>query len=126
MTNQKPITPPSELVQQWLGNYFGRIISGEPLPSEKFLATQAARWGADQELDQCVEWLISNEAPTLAAALQAGRRPKSKSLAEQKQAIHDEIHQLLEQISASNAGALAVAEPIRAALERLRELEGNQ
>ena len=59
MTNNfySPITPPPELIQQWLGEYFGCIVNGEPSASERYLATQAARWGADQELEACCEWL---------------------------------------------------------------------
>ena len=50
MTNQHPITPPPELVQQWLGTYFGTTLTGEVSKVELALATQAARWGADQQL----------------------------------------------------------------------------
>lgn len=55
--NNHPITPPPELIQQWLGEYFGCIVNGEPSASERYLATQAARWGADQELEACCEWI---------------------------------------------------------------------
>ena len=78
----------------------------------------------DEELEACCA--LADERLQDGTSLRAARRPRPKSLAEQKQAIHDEIHQLLAQISANNAGALAVAESIRRALERLRELEGNQ
>jgi hypothetical protein len=47
MTNH-PITPPPELVQQWLGTYFGTTVTGEVSGVELALATQAARWGADR------------------------------------------------------------------------------
>ena len=44
MTNQQhPITPPSELVTIWTGTPYGY--------------RQAARWGADQELEACCEWI---------------------------------------------------------------------
>ena len=45
MSNQHPITPPLELVQQWLGIYFGTTVTGEVSGVELALATQAARWG---------------------------------------------------------------------------------
>jgi hypothetical protein len=35
-----------------------------------------ARWGADQELEACVNWLIENQNPRWALALEAARRPK--------------------------------------------------
>ena len=53
MTDNHPITPPPELVQQWLGTYFGTTVTGEVSEVELALATQAARWGANQELKAC-------------------------------------------------------------------------
>ena len=49
MTQEHPITPPSELVQQWVDN-----LAPEGMLS---FATQAARWGADQELLACGNYL---------------------------------------------------------------------
>ena len=79
------ITPPPELVQQWLGEFFGCIVSGELSDSERFLAARAAQWGADQELEACYEW-VKNECgnegwgfDTLPAELRAARRPKPPS-----------------------------------------------
>jgi len=45
--SKHPITPPPELVQQWRNAAppFG-------LNRETWIATQAARWGADQELEE--------------------------------------------------------------------------
>ena len=45
MTNPHPITPPPELVQQWINEEDGLTA--------KHIATQAARWGSDQELEAC-------------------------------------------------------------------------
>lgn len=111
------LTPPPELVEEWLR---------ERPPGElahAFLATQAARWGADQELEACVEWLlIANTNPRWALALQEARRPKPPSLAEEA----------LEQLSSIGTafkiayGGDLVDTPIRRALERLQELEGAQ
>jgi hypothetical protein len=47
-----PITPPPELVMQWLED---PPEDGE-FGISKHIATQAARWGADQELEACCEW----------------------------------------------------------------------
>jgi len=45
-----PITPPFELLQQWATEYWGN--PGESIGcGEKYIAHQAARWGADQELE---------------------------------------------------------------------------
>jgi hypothetical protein len=60
-----PITPPPELVEQWrnLPEYTdGRqkmimvTLSREKLQD---IATKAANWGADQELEACCEWLLT-------------------------------------------------------------------
>jgi hypothetical protein len=81
MTNQHPITPPPELVNQWCDK--------DPGGFEMFdrLATQAARWGADQELEACCEWLLADfhYVPVcgLIEDLRAARRPKPPSLKEQ-------------------------------------------
>jgi hypothetical protein len=82
MTNH-PITPPPELVQQWLGTYFGSTVTGEVSDVELVLATQAARWGSDQELEACVNWLIENQNPRWAHVLHSARRPKPPTLKEQ-------------------------------------------
>ena len=55
MTNH-PITPPIELARQW--SVSSPIQhSDESWAYELFIAHQAARWGADQELEACCEWL---------------------------------------------------------------------
>ena len=49
MSNQHPITPPPDLVEEWFNN--------SPIDRGLTLATQAAQWGADQELEACCEWV---------------------------------------------------------------------
>ena len=108
---QHPIIPPPELVREWAQ------INGEK-DLERFwmrLAIQAARWGADLELEACCAWLIANDNPRWALALQEGRRPKPPSLAEQ---ALDAIDEEREDIT------LVSYKVIRRALERLQELEG--
>jgi hypothetical protein len=80
--NNHPITPPSELVQQWLGNHFGTTVRGEVSDVELAIATQAARWGSDQELEACCEWTWDSDGYYAALALRADRRPKPPSLKE--------------------------------------------
>jgi hypothetical protein len=79
MTNQHPITPPPELVQQWINEEDG-LTAGH-------IATQAARWGADQELEACVEWLedadLDDSQKVSWVNLRAARRPKPPTLKEQ-------------------------------------------
>jgi hypothetical protein len=87
MTNQHPITPPPELVQQWINEEDG-LTAGH-------IATQAARWGADQELEACcseVQWL---ESTSTAIKIRDRRRPKPRTLKEQALALvsHDFLNQ---------------------------------
>jgi hypothetical protein len=86
MTDLHPITPPPELVQQWLGTYFGTTVTGEVSLVELALATEAARWGADQELEACCEVLsqeLVRDGKNAATDLRIIRRPKPPSLKEQ-------------------------------------------
>jgi hypothetical protein len=80
MTENHIITPPPELVQQWTREY-DRM---DPHPNiEPFIATRAAQWGADQELEACCEWLhawTQDKHPGGIENLRAARRPKPKSL----------------------------------------------
>jgi hypothetical protein len=82
-----PITPPPELVQQWLGEFFGCTVSGELSDSERFLAASAAQWGADQELEACCHCFARDLRESLALELRARRRPKPPSLKEQAIAV---------------------------------------
>ena len=94
MTNQHPITPPPELVQQWINEEDG-LTAGH-------IATQAARWGADQqlkldaeqiaqayqkgadqELDACLLCLRNSGYEKIAQCLHDDRRPEPPSLKEQ-------------------------------------------
>jgi hypothetical protein len=90
MTNQKhPITPPPELVQQWINEEDG-LTAGH-------IATQAARWGSDQELEACVdvlrgqwEWDALGQCTSWKEfrdlseeILRAARRPNPPTLKEQ-------------------------------------------
>ena len=61
-----PITPPPELVAKWAGSMCGHY--------------EAARWGSDQELEACCEWLKGH---WIDEDLRKHRRPKPPSLKEQ-------------------------------------------
>ena len=75
MANQHPITPPPELVQQWINEENG-LTAGH-------IATQAAQWGADMELEACIEWMAGQDWTWTKAQLRAARRPKPPTLKEQ-------------------------------------------
>jgi hypothetical protein len=99
MTDYKhPITPPPELVRKW-----NEEAATAPMADQRYIATQAARWGADQqlqldaeqinrawqkgadqELEACCEWIGSEGlAGYTSRELRAARRPNPPSLKEQ-------------------------------------------
>ena len=80
MTQEHPINPPPELVREWATT---NGTSYEDLSALcQNIATQAARWGADTELEGCCEWL-SVPCPSYGRELRNARRPKPPSLKEQ-------------------------------------------
>ena len=106
-----PITPPLELVRQWSDS--SPIQYSEELWAyELFIAHQAARWGSDQELEACCEWLSFYSATSDARDLRAARRPKPPSLKEQALAE-------LETLSDYAHGLGCSESAIRRALEQL-------
>ena len=92
MTEQHPITPPPELVQQWVAEIWHEGTPVRVAASDLHIANEAAQWGADQELEACCDWMsectvgCSNE-------LRAVRRPKPLSLKEQALAALNEADQ---------------------------------
>jgi hypothetical protein len=83
---EHPITPPPELVQQWVDAYFGGTVAQTNFHLD--LANRAVQWGADQELKACCEWL-SVPCPSYGRELRNARRPKPQSLKEQAlKALH--------------------------------------
>jgi hypothetical protein len=91
MTDQHPITPPPELVQQWLcsDDYLWGPLEQKSITITanrlQNVATQAAQWGSDQELEACCKWLFESAYPHKVASvyLRTTRRPKPPSLKEQ-------------------------------------------
>jgi hypothetical protein len=77
------ITPPPELVQQWAHewNTLG-VRHPDATNTASYVATRAAQWAANQELEACCEW-VAEESPVAATELRAARRPKPPSLKEQ-------------------------------------------
>jgi hypothetical protein len=89
MMKTNPITPPRELVREWYGS--------EDCPDganalANYLCTQAAQWGADQELEACCEWFVRDWTDIETAdKLRAARRPKPPSLKEQALSLLNEF-----------------------------------
>jgi hypothetical protein len=92
MSNQHPITPSPELIQKWCGGsvqQWWKDTNGD-IHEFLILATQAAQWGADQQLEECCEQLKSIPSPLgipfgemASNALRNACRPKPPSLKEQ-------------------------------------------
>jgi hypothetical protein len=109
MTQQHPITPPDELIGEWIDTDEGgpNVISR--------IATRAAQWGADQELEACCEWMADETPTNYINALRAARRSKPPSLKEQ--ALEALAHIL------NNSSTQLGADTIRRALEQLPDNE---
>ncbi len=91
MTEQNLITPPPELVYEWAGNW---AQLGEPTRLPEFIATRAAKWGADAELEACCEWLDRRLfGRDEICQLRAARRPKPMTeLSPAAQAVLDAFY----------------------------------
>lgn len=117
--NNHPITPPPELVEQWDSECESDIDAA------MYLAIQAARWGADQQLEECEKyWMTHGISPEGVVRMREHLRPTPSSLAEQALTHIDAIlngnprkSTLMDKIEALRLS--------RRALERLRELESN-
>lgn len=85
MKTEHPISITGKLYEQWHEEW-QRIGGSWPL----YAATQAARWGADQELEACCDTLQRHAHWDLAVCeLMADRRPKPPSL-------KDELREIIE------------------------------
>ena len=81
MTQEHPITPPPDLMEHWLGDFW---------PQDALIA--AAQWGADQELESSCKMLYDRydrvrhatgfPGSDMSDWLRAARRPKTASLKE--------------------------------------------
>jgi hypothetical protein len=98
MTNQHPITPSPELVKQWreapeFSALSPCVMVTVTTTKLQDIATQAARWGADQELEACRMEIIdgaglfyideTSDRVRLAEDIWTARRPNLPSLKEQ-------------------------------------------
>jgi len=93
MTDQHPLTPPPELVRQWINEplfmteeQLDKRINIVSMNEVKFFGIigRASQHGADQELEACCEWLDDASLHLVCSYLRAARRPEApKSLKEQ-------------------------------------------
>jgi hypothetical protein len=140
MTNQHPITPPPELVEKvsleamaaFPDDECGAVEVDEA--RDEYIANFFTQWGADQELEACVEWLRDTLgcAQGIPGCLRAARRPKPPSLAEEALRDIDLIRKNWVLLGGSDGTAcpsltgqvtLAQLDRLAAAAERLAQLE---
>ena len=114
-----PITPPPKLVQQWASDFYGTILS--PGEASIAIANEAARWGADQQLELDARWLDHNalnethlKITPIGDVLKEAMRPKPPSLKEQALAALDDAIMRGDCITISDA-----LPTLRRALEQL-------
>ena len=122
MSDNHPITPPPELVQQWRAEIWHEGTPVRMAASDLHIATQAARWGSDHELLACGNYLEQCAAWEEEDVIEFYnyRRPKPPSLKEQALKI------LEEEPEADDVKELVVfdvdqVEIIRKALEQLND-----
>jgi hypothetical protein len=91
MTNQHPITPPPELVQEWIHepqymteDQLGKRMNLISMNEVRFreIIDKISQYSADQELEACCEWVGNVAIVQVADNLRAARRPKPPSLKE--------------------------------------------
>ena len=120
LTEQHPITPPPELVEEWHYEH-GAIVDGS-MDVDEYIVIQTSRFRriADDVLEACREWLHYNYPSVNCEALYAAMRPKPPSLVEQALDSLDRLRSetWCEEIDFD-------LDPIRRALERLQELESD-
>lgn len=96
MSQQQHFVPSRELAAQWSC----RAAQEEAvIDNWVAIASKAAQWGADQELEACIAWMAARygEESHAMGLLHAARRPKAPSLKEQALAdLDDVIDRLLE------------------------------
>jgi hypothetical protein len=113
MTDPK-LTPPPELVQQWghNANLSGVPHNDEHWAYEQHIATRAAQWGADQELEACRKFISEDYSCSAAEKLMAARRPKP-------QPLNSIALEMLDTIEKMDVVIPEITDTIRRALEAL-------
>lgn len=121
MINNHPITPPPELVKEWLED----SPEDDELGIAGHIATQAARWGADQELEACCKLLDGADivppdgAKTYPENLFAARERMGKLRSMRRPKPSSLKVQALEALNRGLFGVAGDADTIRRALEQL-------
>ena len=86
------LTPPPHLMLRWQKEARDEVRdTANHFDMQSIQMIKAARWGADQELEACCNFLKDNELcdPFFYKHFRAARRPQPPSLKEQALAAHD-------------------------------------
>jgi hypothetical protein len=131
MTQQHPITPPPELVQQWR-EQAPRYRDGG-VGREDWLMARAAQWGADQELEACRMEIIdgaglfyideTSDRVRLTEDIWIARRPKPPSLKEKGMKSLDNVIDCIKSLVPGASVDGEDIQNIRHALEQLPDHE---
>ena len=124
MTNQHPIKPSQEQLQRWMFDLHFSVphpdhgqMNAQPHWME--LVERVAQWGADQELQACINFVYDNELcdPDFYNNLRTARRPEPLSLKEQA------LEELENMVKAAKDFGFGGTDPtaIRRALEQLND-----
>jgi hypothetical protein len=113
------ITPPPELVQEWAQI---QPVHQAVADHWQHIATCAAQWGADQELEACCEYLVrcAQWEPEDVDELRAARRLKPPSLKEQALAELERVDTLWDTTEFGHE-TLNSLDTIRRALESISD-----
>ena len=81
MTNQQhPLTPPPELMQQWVTEAHSKDAPPGTCPNTRIIINRALEWAAEAELQACCDVIYIHEGQPLCGGtaewLRAARRPK--------------------------------------------------
>ena len=118
-----PVKLPPEVFAELLSEAMRRRdeLNAQPGTVAAVVADRAAQWGADQELEACCEWLEARGFSRVDVDyLRSARCRKPPTLAKRALDQYDRIEDVLRHHNVIPAGC------IRAALNRLAELEAQQ
>lgn len=113
---EHPITPPDKLVAQW--RIQAPTARDAGASRERWIATQAARWGDDQRLEACCAFIGCGHSVAWSAKLRDAMRPKPPSLAEQAKQELTAVR-----VNVNHWGCQCDTPIVNRALNRLAELE---
>jgi len=120
MVDQHPITPPPELAKEWLYEGYRQEFRQGDCTATEYALAQAARWGADQELEACASWVRDEDDDDTAWQLRAARRPLPISKAQALETLRSmQIEPCWINGINTNAELMSKYDTIRRALEQL-------